>query len=322
MRGFRAFVGACALGPAMLAVTGASAPIVHFRVFARTGIHLTDVVWTGRQFLYVENTTNRVVAAGPAGMPHAPFARMPRQVEQTRCCVALGAHGFAAGYVYCHSPDNKIYRISPDGKTLTVFAVLPHSPRSDGALTFDTAGSFGYALLAATGRSGGPTSRGGTVFAIDPKGQVRRAGSYSNPGGADEIAIAPAGFGSASGQALLTVDAGNSGSLVAMDARGRARTLVALADGPNPIAVLMPGQTPRPGAAAPGLYVGDTSSHNVYFAPASDLRPFFGAVVIGSELHGWFWVVRPRGSGFAATMLRTTLAGAHYNFEGAVYVAA
>src|SRR5947208_4997228 len=215
MRSLGMVTAALVLAAVVTTAAGAGVPTVHFRVFARTGLRLTDIVWTGRQFLYVDNTTNRVAAAGPSGMPLRPFAQMPRQVEETRCSPSPGAHGFAAGDLYCHSPDNKIYRISPDGKTVTVFAVLPHSPRSDGALTFDTAGAFGYALIAATGRSGAATPAGGSVLAIDPAGKVRRIGRYQNPGGADEIAVAPAGFGSASGHLLLAVDAGKSGSLVA-----------------------------------------------------------------------------------------------------------
>jgi hypothetical protein len=255
-------------------------------------------------------------------MPLTPFATMPRQVEETRCRLSPGAHGFAAGDIYCHSPDNKIYRISSDGKTVTVFATLPHSLRSDGALTFDTVGGFGYALIAATGRSGGTAAKGGNIFAIDPAGTVRLVGSYHNPGGADEVAIAPAGFGSAAGQVLLPIDAGKTGSLVAMDAHGGIRTLLTLPDGPNPIAVLTPGQTPAAGAAQAGLYVTDTLSRDVFFVPSAELAPFTGDVVIGSELRGLFWVVQPHGSGFAAIALQTNLDGKHYNFEGATYVAA
>ena len=321
MRSLGTVIGALAVAAVLTTAAGTSAPIVHFRVFARTGLRLTDIVWTGRQFLYVDNTTNRVAAAGPSGMPLRPFAQMPRQVEETRCSPSPGAHGFAAGDLYCHSPDNKIYRISPDGKTVTVFAVLPHVPRSDGALTFDTVGAFSYALLAATGRSGAATPGGGSVFAIDPAGKVRRIGGYYTPGGADEIAVAPPGFGSASAQLLLAVDAGKSGSLVAMDARGRARILLRLPDGANPLAVLVPGRTPRAGAARAGRYVTDTLSRAVLFAPASELRPFAGDVVVGSELRGLFWVVRPRGSGFAAITLPTNLGGKKYNLEGAVYIA-
>jgi len=328
MRSLRVVIAVIAVSGALTAASGlisvaagAGAAAIHFRVFARTGLRLTDIVWTGRQFLYVDNTTNRVAAAGPSGTPLAPFARMPRQVEETRCRPSPGAHGFAAGDIYCHAPDNKIYRLSADGKTVAVFATLPHAPRSDGALAFDTVGAFGFALIVATGQSGSSTSRGGAVFAIDPSGRVRRIGRYDNPGGADEIAIAPARFGSASGQALLSVDAGSSGSVVAMDAHGHARTLLSLPDGPNPIVVLTRGQTPPAGAAKPGLYVTDTLSHNVYFAPGSELAPFVGDVVVGSELRGLFWVVRPHGSGVVATRLPTTLSGKAYNLEGAAYVA-
>src|SRR5579883_1253323 len=153
MRAVRMVLGALAAAALLTPAAGVGAPTLHFRVFARTGLRLTDVVWTGRRFLYVDNTTNRVAAAGPSGTPLTPFARMPRQVEETRCAMSPGAHGFAAGFLYCHSPDNKVYRISPDGKTVAVVAVLPHAPRSDGALVFDTVGAFGYSLLVATGRS-------------------------------------------------------------------------------------------------------------------------------------------------------------------------
>jgi len=316
-----AFVGASASTVTSTAGHGASVgttAALHVRVFARTGLRLTDVVWTGARFLYVDNTTNRVAAAGPSGSPLTPFAAMPRQVEETRCRPSPGAHGFAAGDIYCHSPDNKIYRLSPDGKKVTVFATLPPVARSDGALAFDTVGAFGYTLLAATGRSGSVRPGGGAVFAIDPTGKVRRVGVYNNPGGADEVAVAPASFGSAGGQALLTVDAGKSGGIVAMDARGRARTLVTLPDGLNPIVALTPG--PARGAALPGLYVADTLSRDVFVVPAAELAPYKGAVVAGSEIRGLFWAVRPRGHDFTATELSTTLRGTAYNLEGAAYI--
>jgi len=322
-RPLRAAIGALTLTAVLTAPVPANAgtPTVHVRVFALTGLRLAGIVWTGRQFLYVDNTTNRVAAAGPSGTPLRPFATMPRQVEETRCRPSPGAHGFAAGDIYCHAPDNRIYRLSADGKSLTLFATLPHSSRSDGALAFDTVGVFGYALIAATGRSGSATPRGGSVFAIDPRGTVRRVGGYDTPGGADELAIAPAGFGSASGQVLLAVDSGKRGNLVAMNPRGRARTLLTLPDGLNPIVVLAPGQTPPRGAAQGGLYITDTLSRNVFVASSADLAPFAGAVVVGSELHARFWAVRPGGAGFAATPLPTDLTGKSYNLEDATYIA-
>ena len=93
-----------------------------------------------------------------------------------------------------------------------------------------------------------------------------------------------------------------------------------LSAGPNPLVALARGQTPPAGAALAGLYVTDTLSRDVYVAPATELAPFAGAVVVGSELRGLFWVVRPRGGGFAAVALPTTSTGAHHNLEGALYI--
>jgi hypothetical protein len=304
------------------ALPSAAPPRLHVTTFADTGIPLTDVLWTGSEFLYVENTTNAVWAAGPAGVPLRPFASMPRLVEETRCRRSPGAHGFAPRDIYCHAPDNVVYRISPDGAQVTVFARLPEQGRSDGALAFDTVGRFGYALLAAGGQSGAPEPAGGTVYAIDATGGVRRVGAYPGPGGADEAAVVPARFGSAPGQLMLTVDAGPRGTLVLMDAAGRTRTIARLPDGPNPIAVVRK-RPARPRASPPpGLYLTDTASHHVFFTPAAGLARYAGAVIVASELKALFWVVRPRGNGFQTLQIPTDLpAGVPYNLEGATYVA-
>jgi hypothetical protein len=301
-------------------VARAGSPKLHFRVFADTGLNLTDIVWTGAQFLYVDNTTNTVSAAPPAGVPLQPFAAMPREVEETRCVLSPGEHGFPANAIFCHSPDNKIYEISPDGAQVSVFATLPTAatPPADGALAFDTVGDFGYSLVAATGRSGAPTPSGGTVFTIDASGGVKTIGGYKGPGGADELAIAPASFGSLGGQALLTVDPGPTGGrLVAMDAEGRTRTVAKLSDGPNPIAFV---SRSGAGAVAAGLYVTDTLSHDVFFAPGAPLSGYVGDAIVGSELKGMWWVIRPLAKGFQVIPVQTNLHAKQYNLEGAIYV--
>jgi hypothetical protein len=294
-------------------------PVLHFHVFAATGIPLTDVLWTGSSFLYVENTTNKVWAAPPAGMPTRLFASMPREVEEARCRLSPGAHGWPKGVVFCHAPGNTIYRIDADGTSVTAFASLPDHAISDGALAFDLAGRFGYRLVAATGRSGAGQRGGGNVYGISAGGAVARIGGYHGPGGADEALVAPRTFGSASGAVLLAVDAGPAGRVVAVDPGGRSRTIAVLGDGPNPIATIA-AEGPAHGAAQPGLYVTDTLSKNVYVVPAAELARYRGAVVVGSELEGRFWILRPRGKGFEVVPVPTTLRGRHYNLEGATYV--
>jgi hypothetical protein len=318
LRGLASALAVFALGSAEPAAS-APKPLL-FRVAAETGIRLTDMLWTGSRFLYLENTTNTIWQDGRKGTATSRFASMPNKVEETRCRLSPGAHGFARGDIYCHAPDDTIYRISPDGSAVDVFARLPEQSVSDGALAFDTVGRFGFALLAATGRSGSAEPAGAEVYAVGANGGVRAVGAYAGPGGADGMAVSSRHFGAASGQVVLTVDAGSRGSIVLMNERGQTRTIASLPDGPNPIAVV--GATPkqpRP-RVAPGLYATDTASHHVLFAPATQFASYVGDVIVGSEIKGLFWVVRPRGRGYQTLQLLTNLAAGAYNLEGATYL--
>jgi hypothetical protein len=172
--------------------------------------------------------------------------------------------------------------------------------------------------VAATGRSGHSKPAGGAVYTIGATGHVRFVGNYPGPGGSDEIAIAPRGFGAVAGWALLGPDPGDSDTaIVAINPSGRSRTLAKLPTGPNPIAVIAPG---RRSTATAGLYVADTNTRNIYFARAAQLAPYRGAVIIGSELKADFWILRPRGRRFQLLNLATDLPHATYNLEAASYV--
>jgi hypothetical protein len=301
----------------------ASAPTLSFRVFARTGsVKVDSILWTGTQFLYVSNTTNTVWSAPAQGLPVQQFATMPNLVEETRCILSPGTHGFPSGAIFCNSPDDKIYEISADGTHVSVFATLPaaYPPAEDGALAFDNVGKFGYRLVAATGRSGAPTPSGGSVYTIDPSGTVQLVGSYAGPGGADEVSIAPASFGAVAGEALLSVDPGpSSGTIVAMDAVGHTRTIATLDDGANPLVVIPP-RSRTGGVPEAGLYLTDDVTGFVYVAPAAQLRAFAGDVIVGTETKAHFWIIEPKGGGFRLVRVRHTLRGAHYDLEQMIYV--
>ena len=303
------------------ATARAASPRLHFSVFVQSGHNLASVLWDGHRFLFVENTENVVWSAPAAGTPLTSFASMPRIVEESRCVLSPGTHGFTPGDIYCASPDHKIYAIAGDGSSVTVLAALPvkYPPASDGALAFDAVGHFGFQLVAATGRSGNARPAGGRVFTIGPSGAVHSVGSYPGPGGADNLLIAPKNFGSAAGDALLTVDAGvKAGALVAMDSHGRARTIAKLSTGPNPMAVVPPAAAASAGPA-PGLYVTDDITKNVYFASADQFRAYAGGLLVGSELQGRWWIFRPHGASYTSTELRSNLGGKD-DLEGGAFV--
>ncbi len=195
----------------------------------------------------------------------------------------------------------------------TVFATLPapYPPAADGALAFDSVGRFGYRLVAATGRSGGAKPAGGLVYTIGAHGDVHQVGGYAGPGGADELVVAPRRFGSVAGNALLTVDAGKSdGAVVAVDPSGRTRTLATFPSGPSPIAPIpkFPRRTGRSRAPSPGLYLNDDKTGYTYMAPAASLARYAGDVIVGTESpRALFWILKPRGNGFAEIALRDNL---------------
>jgi hypothetical protein len=282
---------------------------------------MDGIVWTGNGFYLVQNTANTIWSAPPAATPLQQYALMPNMVEETRCVLSPGTHGFPAGVLFCHSPDDKIYEIGPGGSSVNVFATLPvpAGTVSDGALDFDSVGKFGYQLVAATGRSSKGQPHGGVVYTISSSGQVNEVGPYTGPAGADELVIAPASFGSVGGDALLTVDAGaDGGSLVAMDPSGVARTIMTTDDGLNPIAAIPPATT-KPSAAA-GLYVTNDISSFLYYAPAANFARYANDLIVGSEEKAHFWVVQPHGGGFTWFRVPHTFRGGKYSLEQAVYV--
>jgi hypothetical protein len=297
----------------------AASPPLSFSLFAQTGLQLGGIVWTGTRFIYVPETTGELRAGDVTGRQVIDFARIDPRGEETRCVHLRAAYGFARG-LYCHTPDNRILRLSDDGTTIEDFARLPSEANaSDGALAFDTGSKFGHALVAATG---GSAVAGGEVYAVDASRSVTRIGSYSGPGGAENVAIAPAGFGPVSSQLLLTIDdSDHNGRLLAMAPNGSVSTLLSgLAWGLNPIAVLTRGRSL--GAVRRGLYLADWETRNVYFLPGEKLRPYLGRVLVGTERDAHLYVVRYRGGRYRAKRLTTNLStlAPSYNLEGALFL--
>jgi hypothetical protein len=314
-------VALAALAVAASPARPAGGPVLSFTVFAETDLPLGQVLWTGTGFVYAPENLDTLEVADGTGGNARPFFTFENGLggEEVRCAVPPNRY-WPEG-VYCHLPDNRIIRIARDGSSSTVLAQLPGAADSDGALAFDTCGRFGYALLAATG---GSASNGGEVFAVRKDGRVQTIGSYPGPGGADGIAIAPRRFGPASGLLLIAVDQdGVSGRVLAIDRAGRVTAVATgLGNGLNPIvAIPRPAGTRVLGEPAPGLYLPDTNSKDVLFVSASALAPYAGQVLVGTELGGRFWLIRPNGyGGFATLPVTAQFPTGNLNLEAGAYV--
>ena len=316
-------VGICALIELAAAMPGAARtppPALHFSTFATTDLPLGQVVWIGDRFLYNAENLGKLEVSDAAGRNFKDFATFDQGGEEMRCAASPSRPKLWPDGIYCHTPDNRILRIARDGSAITELARVPSANNSDGALAFDTVGRFRYALLAATG---GSSVGGGQVFAIRQSGKVDVVGTYAGPGGAENIVVAPRHFGSASGAVLISIDEDTrSGRVLAMDTRGRVQTVASgLGNGVNPIGVIQAPFAERPpGSPAAGFYISDTISMNVFFTPAAALRPFAGSVIVGTELTGQFWLIRPKVGGFEALSVKTDLPAVAYNLEGATWV--
>ena len=112
--------------------------------------------------------------------------------------------------------------------------------------------------------------------------------------------------------------------MLAINRKGTVKTLArGLGNGLNPIMAIAPAPAKRAaGTPAAGVFIADTVSKKVFFAPAAALKKFVGGVLVASELTGQFWLVRPKatGSGFEALPVTTDLPAIAYNLEGSTFV--
>jgi hypothetical protein len=299
---------------------GAGPPPLRFTLFVQTGLPLGGIARTPTGWVYTSENDGRFWASDGRGHGLRQLAQIRQGGEEVRCEASPGGAGFVRGGVYCHFPDDRIVRLRANG-AFEVIATLPHAVAADGAMAFDTGGLFARgAIVAATG---GSASNGGDVYVVRGNGRVRHIAAYPGPGGAENIAIAPARFGPASRWALLAVDRATvSGRVLAVGPRGQVRELAAgLGNGVNPIAVIRPPARHHPRTSPqPGLYVADTLRKSVYVAPAPQLRGYVGTVIVGTELTADFWTIRYTAGGYRATPAPTSLERTPWNLESAVYV--
>jgi hypothetical protein len=346
------FAGATLVALVVLTAALPNVPVptsISVEMFQQNRYGTDDLVVTGTTFLTMAERQPDISYGGTSGPGTRVFAHIPVPAHgesgEMRCRLSPGKYGFAAGYIFCHAGNGCIYSVPPDGKHVTQFACLPSNATrpTDGALTFDDTpnGTFHHALLAASGGSGsGP----GAVYALGFDARkhisVTLIGAYPgsaagdlDSSGAENMVMAPPGFGPTRGVVLITVDNNDhDGGLLAMDGRGQVRVLVHdLPDSQNPdglnavVVLAAPGHGVPGVTAKPGLYLTNYQTGNTLLAPAAQFQPFLGKVLVGTEDNDGLYVVDwqrtsvpPYHLTVDASMSPTDEPYLH--FEGALYV--
>jgi hypothetical protein len=174
------------------------------------------VTAAGQLFLLQPSGALRTFARGPGGYATDPGAEVYLALARRRR--VPGAH--------CAFRRDDVYalEVAPPGVVVVdasgqarPFASLPAGTFPNG-ITFDEVGRFGRRLLVTAGLNGATN-----VYAIDCRGGVRTIAQQA-PRVEGGIAVAPRSFGRFAGQLIAPDEVG--GGLVAIDARGRASTVV------------------------------------------------------------------------------------------------
>ena len=107
-----------------------------------------------------------------------PPSSVPIGVYEEYIAISPGVGGFQAGYIFVNQFE-KIFKISPDGTTVTLFATIPtwtNHVAFHGGLTFDTSGNYGLKLIA-TGQNAADGH--GEVYTIDSAGTATKLANLS-----------------------------------------------------------------------------------------------------------------------------------------------
>ena len=204
------------------------------------------------------------------------FAILPttgRHVERY-IAIATGVGCFPKDYVYA-TVGQTVYRITPDGSTVTKFVTLPSLPNGETGITFDTVGTFNYRMIL--------TDRRGPVWTVDCRGratQVADAGEQI-----EGPMVAALSFGRYAGDILV----GNEfqDEILAIDPSGGVH-IVASSESPEGL-ILVPPTVCNMGSSGGAYFVAIQGTNpdfknQVYEFDASNFTGLNDNVLVPSEL--------------------------------------
>jgi hypothetical protein len=172
-----------------------------------------------RLFLLSRGGAVRRFARGPGGYRAAPGAEPYIALSPARFAGGGCSFGVDAVYALGLGSHPEVVRIDRRGRARR-FTRLPGGETPKG-IAFDEVGRFGHRLLV-TGTLGGAADGRSVIFVVDCRGRVRTL-TRTAPRHEGGIAVAPRSFGRYAG--LLIAADENSGHVIAIDARGAARTI-------------------------------------------------------------------------------------------------
>jgi hypothetical protein len=169
--------------------------------------------------------------------------------------VSPGRGGFQRGFVFAVQQQT-IYKIPPTGGTAVPFVTIASLENSETSMTFDTVGSFGFALIV--------TDRLGEIWKVTSGGVATMITDVGHQ--TEGPAVAPMTFAPFGGQILVTDDFENA--VFAVSATG-VETPVATYPAAESV-VFMPRNVCEFGSTGGAFFVASQFGNTVYKFPAGD----------------------------------------------------
>lgn len=253
---------------------------------------------------YRHNDSSTLLAKLGSDGTVQPFAPSFSGKQEVYVAVANGSAGFRAGDLFLCSGDS-IYRLASDGSHPIQFAT-PSLGSTVEYVSFQYGGEWGHLLYALTGDGG--------VWAVNSSGSARSVAQLGSNLVPEGIAVGPSGFGSFTGDLLVTVE--NSHNVVAIP-RNNTRGPMAIATYPN--------QAPERVLVVPSnsdLLVAKYDLGVIVRIPAANFSSYVGLPLIITEGEkgqvGSISVLRAAGTNVSVIGLYADVGSPH--FEGAVFV--
>ena len=276
----------------------------------------------GSGFLYLPRTSARSRPPTPPARTSRPFATHsgPRR-RGDRAAPCPSTRLWPDG-VYCHTPDNRIFRLARDGSSLTQLAQLPGERQLRRRRSSSTRPAA--SATRCSPRRAARRRTAASVFAVRQDGRVQTIGALPRPRRRRDSITSPRRASAAPRACcLLSIDQDSvSGRVLAIDRQGAPcrRSRAASGTAPTRSSSIPPRRRRRPPGAAAGSLRAGHEHADVYFAAAPQLQALRRQVLVGTELPASFWLDPADGHGFGRGSSGDRPAAASLNLEGAAYV--
>jgi len=263
----------------------------------------TGMAASSTQLLVSEYCRPQIDSISSTGVV-TPFATVPGNVGECKeryLAIAPAVGTWTPSEIYA-TDGAAVYKITPDGSSVTLFTTVASCGNDHTGITFDHVGTFGFDMIL--------TCLNGEVWRVNPAGTSTHVASVGTE--LEGPAVAPLSFGTYAGQILAAND--DMGQVWAVKNDGTF-TLAFSWAGAESVHVI-PNTLCNFGNSGGAFFSALQQANQVDKFPATDFLGFGGDILIVSEAGGGISKVHWNGSSYVQTTFDTN----PFGYEGSAFV--